>query len=134
MQRAVGRGLTKSVGREHEMEALRHAAEQAKEGRGQIVAAMAEPGVGKSRLFYEFKATSQSGWIARQQGRLAIIRPERHRKIADCPLERGGFEPPVSRETFAKKNLREYWRNFSSTSASILQRVSSPSVRYEFRG
>jgi len=24
---------------------------------------MAEPGVGKSRLFYEFKATSQSGWM-----------------------------------------------------------------------
>ena len=32
-------------------------------GRGQIVAAMAEPGVGKSRLFFEFKATSQSGWM-----------------------------------------------------------------------
>jgi predicted ATPase len=45
------------------MEAMRHAAEQAKSGHGQIVAAMAEPGVGKSRLFYEFKATSQSGWM-----------------------------------------------------------------------
>ena len=45
------------------MEALKHAAEQAKGGRGQIVAAMAEPGVGKSRLFFEFKATSQSGWM-----------------------------------------------------------------------
>ena len=45
------------------MEALKHAAEQAKAGRGQIVAAMAEPGVGKSRLFFEFKATSQSGWM-----------------------------------------------------------------------
>jgi predicted ATPase len=49
------------VGREREMQALKHAAEQAKSGHGQIVAAMAEPGVGKSRLFYEFKATSQSG-------------------------------------------------------------------------
>src|SRR5712691_10369276 len=45
------------------MEALRHAAALALEGRGQIVAAMADPGVGKSRLFYEFKATSQSGWM-----------------------------------------------------------------------
>src|SRR6516162_10089093 len=45
------------------MEVLRHAAEQAKAGHGQIVAAMAEPGVGKSRLFYEFKATSRSGWM-----------------------------------------------------------------------
>ncbi|MGA7870299.1 MAG: AAA family ATPase, partial [Candidatus Binatus sp.] len=42
---------------------LKRAAERAKEGRGQIVAAMAEPGVGKSRLFFEFKATSQSGWM-----------------------------------------------------------------------
>jgi tetratricopeptide (TPR) repeat protein len=43
------------------MDALRHALEQARAGHGQIVAAMAEPGVGKSRLFYEFKATSQYG-------------------------------------------------------------------------
>ena len=63
LQRSAGRGLTKFVGREREMEALRHAAEQAKSGHGQIVAAMAEPGVGKSRLFFEFKATSQSGWM-----------------------------------------------------------------------
>ena len=63
LQRAAGRGLTKFVGREREMEALRHAAEQAKSGRGQLVAVMAEPGVGKSRLFYEFRMHSQSGWM-----------------------------------------------------------------------
>src|SRR5712692_4329692 len=63
LQRAVGRGLTKFVGREREMEALKHAAEQATLGRGQIVAAMAEPGAGKSRLYFEFKATSRSGWM-----------------------------------------------------------------------
>ena len=63
LQRSAGRGLTKFVGREREMEAMKHAAEQAKSGHGQIVAAMAEPGVGKSRLFFEFKATSQSGWM-----------------------------------------------------------------------
>jgi class 3 adenylate cyclase/tetratricopeptide (TPR) repeat protein len=62
LQRSAGRGLTKFVGREREMEALRHAAEQAKGGRGQIVAAMAEAGVGKSRLYFEFKAKNQSGW------------------------------------------------------------------------
>jgi class 3 adenylate cyclase len=63
LQRSAGRGLTKFVGREREMEALKHAAEQAKAGQGQIVAAMAEPGAGKSRLFFEFKATSQLGWM-----------------------------------------------------------------------
>ncbi|MBV8773607.1 MAG: AAA family ATPase [Deltaproteobacteria bacterium] len=63
LQRAAVRGLTKFVGRQREMEALTHAAEQARSARGQIVAVMAEPGVGKSRLFYEFKATSQSAWM-----------------------------------------------------------------------
>jgi class 3 adenylate cyclase len=62
LQRAVGRGLTKFVGREREIEALRHAEELAQQGYGQIVAAMAEPGVGKSRLFFEFK-NNQSDWM-----------------------------------------------------------------------
>src|SRR5215469_10387613 len=63
LQRAARQGLTKFVGREREMEILRHAAEQTKAGHGQVVGAMAEPGVGKSRLFFEFKATLQSGWL-----------------------------------------------------------------------
>src|SRR5271169_4195034 len=63
LQRSAGRGLTKFVGRAREMEALKHAAGLAKSGHGQIVAAIAEPGVGKSRLYFEFKATSQSGWM-----------------------------------------------------------------------
>ncbi len=63
LQRSAGRGLTRFVGRERELEALRHAAEQAKAGCGQIVAAMAEPGVGKSRLYFEFKAKNQPGWM-----------------------------------------------------------------------
>jgi class 3 adenylate cyclase len=63
LQRAAARGLTKFVGREREMDTLRHALEQVKAGHGQIVAAIADPGVGKSRLFYEFKAISQSGCL-----------------------------------------------------------------------
>jgi class 3 adenylate cyclase/ribosomal protein L40E len=63
LQRSVRQGLTKFIGREREMEALKHAAEQAEKGHGQLVAAVADPGVGKSRLFYEFKATSTAGWM-----------------------------------------------------------------------
>jgi predicted ATPase/class 3 adenylate cyclase len=62
LQRSAGRGLSKFVGRQAEMESLKRAAEQARAGHGQIVAAMAEAGVGKSRLLFEFKAVSQSGW------------------------------------------------------------------------
>jgi len=63
LQRSAGRGLTKFVGREREMEAMRNAAELAHAGRGQIVASMAEAGTGKSRLVFEFKAKNQSGWM-----------------------------------------------------------------------
>jgi class 3 adenylate cyclase len=63
LQVAAQRGLTRFVGREREMEALRHAAELARTGHGQLVAAMGEPGAGKSRLFHEFKLISQSEWM-----------------------------------------------------------------------
>jgi class 3 adenylate cyclase/tetratricopeptide (TPR) repeat protein len=63
LQRSAGRGLSKFVGREREMAEMRRALELVWKGRGQIVAAMGEAGLGKSRLFYEFKATSQSGCL-----------------------------------------------------------------------
>ena len=62
LQRSAGRGLSKFVGRTKEKEALWRAAARAHSGAGQIVAVVAEPGVGKSRLFYEFKAEVQSEW------------------------------------------------------------------------
>jgi class 3 adenylate cyclase/tetratricopeptide (TPR) repeat protein len=62
LERVTSRGLTRFVGREREMEALRHAATLARAGHGQVVAAMAEPGVGKSRVFHEFKLIAQSDW------------------------------------------------------------------------
>src|SRR5271168_1304538 len=63
LQRSASLGFTKFVGRGREMDAMKHAAEQARAGHGQIVAAMAEAGAGKSRLLFEFKAKHQSGWM-----------------------------------------------------------------------
>ncbi len=53
---AARRGLTKFVGREREVAEMKRALELARNGHGQIVAAVAEAGTGKSRLVYEFKA------------------------------------------------------------------------------
>jgi class 3 adenylate cyclase len=50
----ASRGLTKFVGRDAEIGALFSALESAKAGRGQILAVVGEPGVGKSRLVWEF--------------------------------------------------------------------------------
>jgi len=55
LQVAASRGLVRFVGRQRELEGVQQAWEQAKRGQGQIVAAVGEPGVGKSRLCYEFK-------------------------------------------------------------------------------
>ncbi|MBI3249453.1 MAG: AAA family ATPase [Deltaproteobacteria bacterium] len=54
LQVSARRGLTRFVGRQHEMEQLQRALEQAKAGHGQIVGMMGEAGLGKSRLLYEF--------------------------------------------------------------------------------
>ena len=60
-QLSARRGLTRFVGREHEMAATGGALEQAMAAHGQIVAAVGEAGAGKSRLMYEFKATIPDG-------------------------------------------------------------------------
>ncbi|MGE0821679.1 MAG: adenylate/guanylate cyclase domain-containing protein [Candidatus Binatia bacterium] len=56
-------GLTRFVGRQSELEQLKRALEQAKAGQGQLVGVMGEPGLGKSRLFYEFKLLSLGGCL-----------------------------------------------------------------------
>ena len=54
LQAAVGRGLTRFIGRDIEMEELRRALQLAGKGEGQLVAIVGEAGVGKSRLVHEF--------------------------------------------------------------------------------
>ncbi|MBI3801356.1 MAG: AAA family ATPase [Deltaproteobacteria bacterium] len=63
LQVSAHHGLTRFVGRQSELDQLQQALAQAKAGHGQIVGVMGEPGLGKSRLFYEFKFTSQSGCL-----------------------------------------------------------------------
>src|SRR5216684_2206865 len=48
-------GLTRFVGRQRELGILMDCFEQARSGRGQIVFIVGEPGIGKSRLLYEFR-------------------------------------------------------------------------------
>jgi class 3 adenylate cyclase/tetratricopeptide (TPR) repeat protein len=67
LQASMARGLTHFVGRDAEVEQLRRALEQAAGGRGQVVAVMGEPGVGKSRLFYEFVRSHRTqGWLVHE--------------------------------------------------------------------
>jgi class 3 adenylate cyclase/tetratricopeptide (TPR) repeat protein len=64
LQTAVARGLSPFVGRQPEMEALQQALTRAGAGQGQVVALLGEPGVGKSRLVYEFLHSHHTqGWL-----------------------------------------------------------------------
>jgi class 3 adenylate cyclase/tetratricopeptide (TPR) repeat protein len=49
------RGLTAFVGRERELATLEDAYVKARDGHGQVVFIVGEPGIGKSRLLYEFR-------------------------------------------------------------------------------
>jgi DNA-binding NtrC family response regulator len=58
------RPLSRFVGRERELVTLEDSLGQAREGRGQVVGIVGEPGVGKSRLCYEFiRAHHTHGWL-----------------------------------------------------------------------
>jgi len=59
LQVAAHRGLVRFVGRQRELEQMQQALALAQSGRGQMVAIVGEPGVGKSRLCYEFKVQAQ---------------------------------------------------------------------------
>ena len=64
LQAFAARGLTRFVGRQLEIEALRQALGHAAAGHGQVVAVIGEPGVGKSRLCYEFTHSHRThGWL-----------------------------------------------------------------------
>lgn len=57
---SVKQGLTRFVGRVGELAKLHEALDLARAGRGQVVAIMGEPGVGKSRLLWEFAHTARA--------------------------------------------------------------------------
>src|SRR5262245_7826412 len=62
LQAAARRGLTRFVGREVELEQLQSARQLARARHGQVVAIVGEPGVGKSRLLFEFIQSKLQGW------------------------------------------------------------------------
>ena len=106
------------------MEAMKAAAEQAKAGHGQIVAAMAEPGVGKSRLLFEFKATSQSGWMVLETFSVSHGKASAYLPVID--LLHGYFEIDQATTTRARGARR------STASVLTLDRSLEDTLPYLF--
>jgi class 3 adenylate cyclase/tetratricopeptide (TPR) repeat protein len=78
------RGLTRFVGREAELEAFGRALERAGRGRGQVVALVGEPGVGKSRLVREASASARAaGWRVLETGAVSYGMSMPYLPVAD---------------------------------------------------
>ena len=84
MQAAAARGLTRFVGRQAELEILGQALRQSGAGHGQIVALVGEPGVGKSRLIWEFTHSHRTqGWLALESGSVSYGKATAYRPLID---------------------------------------------------
>ena len=93
LQASAARGLTRFVGRQHELDTLRQALEQAGSGHGQVVAVIGEPGVGKSRLFWEFTQSHRiQGWLRLESGSVSYGKATPYLPVIDllkayCQIE-----------------------------------------------
>ena len=84
LQASARRGLSRFVGRAPELGQLHRMLEQAEAGRGQVVAVVGEPGVGKSRLFHELThAVSRPRWLVLEGRALAYDKGTPYLPIAD---------------------------------------------------
>src|SRR5262249_15284809 len=84
LQAAAPRGLTSFVGRDAQVEHLRQTLARARAGHGQVVALVGEPGVGKSRLAYEFTRSEQvRDWLILQASSLSYGKTTGYLPIID---------------------------------------------------
>ena len=81
---AAARGLTRFVGRDAEIEQLHRALALAQDGRGQLVAVVGEPGVGKSRLVYEFTHSHRTqDWLILEAGSVSYGKATSYLPVID---------------------------------------------------
>ena len=81
---AAARGLTRFVGRDAEIEQIRRALALAHDGHGQLVALVGEPGVGKSRLVYEFTHSHRTqDWLILEAGSVSYGKATSYLPVID---------------------------------------------------
>ena len=93
LQAAAARGLTPFVGRDGELSRLRETLEKARAGQGQIVAVSGEPGVGKSRLFWEFTHSHRThGWLVLESSPVSYGKTTSYLPVSDLLKTYFGIE------------------------------------------
>jgi predicted ATPase len=87
------RGLTPFVGRERELDLLLDGFERAKAGRGQAFSIVAEAGIGKSRLLYEFRKAVSNEDVTFQEGKcLSYSRDVTYHPVIDIVKSNSNIE------------------------------------------
>jgi len=104
LQAAARRGLTRFVGRDAEIESLRQALEKARAGHGQVVAVVGEPGVGKSRLFWEFiRSHRTQGWLVLESRSASYGKATPYLPVIDLVKAYCQIEPQDDRRKMQEK-------------------------------
>src|SRR4029079_17040376 len=107
LERSAGRGLSKFVGRSKEREIFRLAAQLAKSGSGQLIALVAEPGVGKSTLVFEFNAEAGEDWTVLEASSVSHGKGSSYLPVIELLHGYFGFakgdDPATRRERIAKR-------------------------------
>jgi len=122
------RGLTPFVGRERELELLLDGLERSRAGRGQAFSIMAEAGVGKSRLLYEFRKAVANEDVTFLEGRcLSYSRGEAyhlHRDTlkANFDIREGDRDSEIREKV--KRGLKKLGADEASTLPFLLELFS----------
>ncbi|MFZ1061256.1 MAG: adenylate/guanylate cyclase domain-containing protein [Candidatus Rokuibacteriota bacterium] len=81
---AAARGFTRFVGRDTELDQLRQALERARGGHGHVMAVVGEPGVGKSRLYWEFTHSHRTqDWLILESGSVSYGKATAYLPVID---------------------------------------------------
>jgi len=103
LQAAAVRGLTPFIGRDADLEKIAQAQAAAMQGRGQVVALVGEPGVGKSRLVWEATTSSRvAGWLLLEAAALAYTKSTPYGVAVDWLKGYLQLEPDYDHHKIAK--------------------------------
>jgi class 3 adenylate cyclase len=130
LQAAASRGLTRFVGRQSELDQLQHALGQAAAGRGQVVAVVGEPGVGKSRLYREFiHSHSTQGWKLIESGSVSYGKATHYFPVIEllrAYFEVEGRDEPLTIREKVTGKLLSLDRHLRPTLPAMLWLLDSP--------
>ena len=130
LQAAAARGLSPLVGRQTELQILEAARQGAGAGRGQIVGVVGEPGVGKSRLYWEFTHSEPlAGWRILTTGSVSYGKATAYLPLINLLRDYFGLDDQATAESHRDRlmtGLRDLGDVFQSAIPAILTLLDVP--------